>query len=142
VDPQPVARDRARWLTRGVLVTTAIAAIIAIAIPFAMTSAIRSSQSKAGAHDLKAALSDALTAQSLEPYAASPRLQEALLYEQAHDLGAARTAITQAAVREPLNWRIWLVRARIAAESGHAAQAVRYYKHAHVLDPLDPNVAE
>jgi Tfp pilus assembly protein PilF len=123
-----------------VLGIAAIAAIIAIAIPFATTSSIRSSQSEVGAHDLKAALSDALTAQSLEPYAATPRLQEALVYEQAHDFTAARTAITQAATREPLNWRIWLVRARIEAESGRAGQAVRDYKHAHVLDPLDTNV--
>jgi O-antigen ligase len=142
IDPHPAAHPRRRWVTRGILGIASVAALIVIAIPFAMTSAIRSSQSEAGSHDLKAALSDALTAQSLEPYAATPRLQEALIYEQAHDFGAARAAISQAAVREPLNWRIWLVRARIEAESGRAGQAVRDYKHAHVLDPLDPNLSE
>jgi O-antigen ligase len=136
----PEGRDRARWATRGALGVAAVAAIIAIAIPFAMTSAIRSSQSEVGTHNLKAALSDALTAQSLEPYAATPRLQEALVYEQAHDFGAARVAITLATAREPLNWRIWLVRSRIEAESGDAVQAVRDYKRAHVLDPRDTNV--
>jgi hypothetical protein len=141
-ESQPAVPARTRWVTRGALAIASVAAVVAIAIPFAMTSAIRSSQSEVGSHNLKAALSDALTAQSLEPYAATPRLQEALIYEQAHDFGAARAAVTQAASREPLNWRIWLVRARIAAESGHPTQAVRYYKHAHVLDPLDPNVAE
>jgi hypothetical protein len=139
-EPQPEGLDRARRATRGVLGVAAVAAIVAIAIPFAMTSAIRSSQSEAGAHNLKQALSDALTAQSLEPYAASPRLQEALVYEQARDFGAAQTAIALATAREPLNWRLWLVRSRIEAESGHAIQAVRDYKHAHVLDPLDTNV--
>jgi hypothetical protein len=141
-DSQSAARLRGRWITRGTLGVASVAALVAIAIPFAMTSAIRSSQSEAGSHNLKAALSDALTAQSIAPYAATPRLQEALIYEQAHDFGAARAAIGQAAVREPLNWRIWLVRARIEAESGRASQAVRDYRHAHVLDPLDPNIAE
>jgi O-antigen ligase len=134
------ARRRERGVTRGAMSFAAVAAMVAIAIPFAMTSAIRSSQSEVGNHDLKAALSDALTAQSLEPYAATPRLQEALVYEQAHDFTAARAAIVEAAVREPLNWRIWLVRSRIEAESGHAVQAVRDYKQAHVLDPRDTNV--
>jgi hypothetical protein len=134
------ARRQARWATRGALSISAIAAVVAIAIPFAMTSAIRSSQAEVSSHNLKAALSDALTAQSLEPYAATPRLQEALVYEQAHDFAAAQTAVVSASAREPLNWRIWLVRSRIEAENGRAAQAVRDYKHAHVLDPLDTNV--
>jgi O-antigen ligase len=133
-------RRRERWATRGAMSFAAVAAMVAIAIPFAMTSALRSSQSEVGNHDLKAALSDALTAQSLEPYAATPRLQEALVYEQAHDFTAARAAIVKAAAREPLNWRIWLVRSRIEAESGHPVEAVRDYKHAHVLDPRDTNV--
>jgi Flp pilus assembly protein TadD len=132
---------RERWITRWALCVAAIAAMIAIAIPFAMTSAIRASQADASAHNLKAALSDALTAQSLEPYAATPRVQEALIYEQAHEFGTARAVIAEAVAREPLNWQIWLVRARIEAESGHPVQAVRDYKRAHVLDPLDPNIA-
>ncbi len=130
------------WLPRGLLAGTGVAALIAIAIPFAMTSAIRSSQSAVGAGNLKAALNDALTAQRLEPYAASPRLQRALVLEQAHDYAAARVAVGQAAAREPTNWQIWLVRARIDAESGHARAAVRDFRRAHTLDPLSPATAE
>jgi hypothetical protein len=132
----------AKWVTAGVLSVTALAALVAVAIPFAMTSAIRSSQAAAGAHHLNTALSDALTAQRLEPYAATPRLQEALVLEQAHEFNPARAAIAQAAIREPTNWRIWLVRARIDAESGHAKAAVRDYRHAHALDPLEPATTE
>ncbi len=50
-------------------------AIVAIAIPLGATSAIRSSQADVRAHDMQAALDEAGTAQELEPYAATPRLQ-------------------------------------------------------------------
>jgi hypothetical protein len=133
---------RSKWVTGAVLSAGAVAAIVAVAIPFGMTSAIRSSQSAAASGHLQSALSDALTAQRLEPYAATPRLQRALVFERAHDYGAARTAIAEAATRESTNWRIWLVRARIDAESGHAKAAVRDYRRAHALDPLSPATAE
>jgi len=131
-----------RWLPRGLLAATGLAALIAIAIPLAMTSAIRSSQTAVRAGNLNTALSDALTAQQLEPYAATPRLQRALVLEQAHEYGPALAAVAQAAAREPTNWRIWLVRARIAAEGGHPQGAVRDYRHAHALNPLSPATAQ
>jgi O-antigen ligase len=140
--PQRLGGGRARWVTVGLLSTAAVAALIAIAIPFSMTSAIRSSQSAAGGGNLNAALGDALTAQRLEPDAATPRLQRALILEQAHDYGQARQAIAEAATREPTNWRIWLVRSRIDAESGHPRAAVRDYRRAHTLDPLEPAAKE
>ena len=132
----------ARWATAGVLSLAAAAAMVAIAIPFGMTSAIRSSQAAAGARHLNTALSDALTAQQLEPYAATPRLQRALVLERAHEYAAARTAISEAATREPTNWRIWLVSSRIDAETGHPRAAVRDYRRAHALNPLSPATAE
>ena len=132
----------AKWVTAGVLSVAAVAAMVAVAIPFGMTSAIRSSQSAAGAGHLNAALSDALTAQRLEPYAATPRLQQALVLEQAHEYTSARAPIAEATTREPTNWRIWLVRSRIDAESRHPRAAVRDYRRAHALDPLEPATAE
>jgi O-antigen ligase len=140
--PERSSGARTKWVTLGVLSGAAVAAMLAIAIPFSMTSAIRSSQAAAAGGNLNTALSDALTAQRLEPDAATPRLQRALVFEQAHDYRAARTAIAEAATREPTNWRIWLVRARIDAESGHARAAVRDYRRAHALDPLSPATAE
>jgi hypothetical protein len=130
------------WAPRGAVATLAAAAMIAIAIPFAATSAIRSSQAQARAGHLKAALDDAATAQRLEPYAATPRLQRALILETSGDLRDARASIAQAAARESTNWRIWLVCARIDAESGLAPAAVRDYRRAHALNPLSPATAE
>lgn len=133
---------RWRWMPRAAVVVAALAAIVAIAIPYGATSAIRSSQSEAGTGHLKAALDDAATAQNLEPYAATPRLQRALILETAGDLRGASVAIDQAAAREPTNWRIWLVRARIDAERGLALAAVRDYRRAHVLNPQSPATSE
>jgi hypothetical protein len=129
---------RRAWPLRMAVVALAIIAIVAIAIPYGMTSEIRASQSAARAGHLKAALGDAATAQRVEPYAATPRLQRALILEASGDLEGAQTAAAQAAEREPDNWRIWLLRARIDAESGHAIAAVRDYRRAHALNPRSP----
>jgi hypothetical protein len=129
------------WAVRGVLAALAVAAMVAIALPLGTTSAVRASQADARAGHLKAALDDAATAQGLEPYAATPRLQRALVLERLGDLAGARGAIAQAVAREPDNWQLWLVRARIEAESGNALAAVRDYRRAHALNPLDWNTA-
>ena len=129
------------WLPRGAVAALAVAATIAIAIPYSSEAAIRSSQRDARAGHMQAALDDAATAQRLEPYAATPRLQRALILEQLGDLQGARAAIGQAATRESWNWRIWLVRARIDAESGHPLQAVRDYQRAHALNPRSPTIS-
>jgi Tfp pilus assembly protein PilF len=41
-----------------------------------------------------------------------------------------------------VNWRLWLVRARIEAESGQVAAAVGDYRRAHALDPRSAATAE
>jgi hypothetical protein len=135
------AHGRSASGARVALAGVAICAMIAIAIPFGATAAIRSSQSEVRSGRLSAALSDAATAQRLEPYAASPRLQQALVLERAGDLSGARAAIAQAAARAPTDSGIWLVRARIDAESGRELAAVRDYRHAHALAPLSPTTA-
>jgi hypothetical protein len=139
-------RERSRRFSgfglRGGVGALALAAMVAIAIPLAATTEYRSSQSAAQSGNLHGALSDALTAQSLEPYAATPRLQEALVYEALHDFGQASAAITQATERAPLNWQLWLVRSRIQAEDGNAHAAVRDFRRAHALNPLSPATAE
>jgi hypothetical protein len=131
----------AGWATRMPPAVVALCAIGAIAIPFGATAAIRASQAQVKAGHLTAALDDAVTAQHLEPYAATPRLQQAVILEQQGDVRAARIAIAQATRREPTNWRLWLVRARIDAESGHEREAARDYRRAHGLNPLSPATA-
>ena len=130
-----------RWMPRALLAALAVLATVAIGIPFGATAALRSSQADVRAGNLSAALGAAATAQRLEPFAASPRLERALILERSGDLRDARAAITQASARESTDWSIWLVRARIDAESGHEAAAARDYRRAHALNPLSPTTA-
>jgi cytochrome c-type biogenesis protein CcmH/NrfG len=113
----------------------AVLAIVAIAIPLASLSLVRQSQAEVRDRDLAAALEDAKSAQNVEPAAASPRLQQALVLELGGDLAAAEAAARAAVERESTNWRLWLVLSRIAAERGKADTAVSAYKEARALNP-------
>jgi O-antigen ligase len=114
---------------------TAIAAIVAIAIPLASTSLLRESESDVRAGRLDEALEAARSAGNVQPGAASPRLQEALVLEQMGALGQAAGAAGAATEREPTNWKNWLVRSRIEAARGRAEAAVRYFREAESLNP-------
>lgn len=113
----------------------ALVAIVAIAIPLASLSLVRQSEAEARAGNLSAALDDARSAQNVEPGAATPRLQQALVLELSGDFGAAEAAARQAVDREETNWRNWLVLSRIAAENGRPAAAVAAYREARSLNP-------
>lgn len=123
-------------LARGGFALAALAAIVAIAIPLASTSLVRQSQAEATEGDTVAALEAARSAQNAQPGAASPRLQQALLYETLGDLDAASEAAHAATERESTNWRTWLVLARIEAQRGRADAAVEYYRKSRSLNPL------
>ena len=135
VEQRPAAPAR-RWLIpRLGLGLAALPALWAIAVPLATTIAVRRSQSAAGRGDLTAALKDASTAQDLEPGAASPRLQRALVLEQLGDVTGAEAAIAAARIREPTDWRLWLVSSRIETEADRPDLALADYRRARALNP-------
>jgi hypothetical protein len=113
----------------------AIASVVTIAIPLASTVLVRESEAEARQGDLTGALEAAEEAGDVQPGAATPRLQQALLLEQLGELGAARAAAMAATDKESTNWRTWLVLARIEAERGNAAAGVRAYRRARSLNP-------
>jgi len=116
-------------------VVVALIAIVAIAIPLATTSLVRDSEADVRDGDLAAALGAARSAQNVQPGAAGPRLQQALVLEAQRDLPAAEEAARAATEREATNWRTWLVLSRIEAERGMAAAAVRDFGRARSLNP-------
>lgn len=120
---------------RAAVAVAALVAIVAIAIPLASTSLLRQSEAEARAGDLDAALQKARSAQNVEPGAASPRLQQALVLEAQGELDAAAEMAEQAKEREPTNWRTWLVLFRIEAERGNADAALHLYRKARALNP-------
>jgi tetratricopeptide (TPR) repeat protein len=122
-------------LPRVVLAVVAIAAVVGIAIPLASTSSVRASQDSANNAQLDTALAKAQTAHHIQPYAATPSLQTALVFEVAGDLDGAATAATQATEDEPTNWRTWLVLSRLEAERGNVIKSIAAYRKARSLNP-------
>jgi O-Antigen ligase len=116
----------------------ALAVVVAIAIPLASTSLVRQSQDEAQVNDLSAALDDARSAQNVEPGAASPRLQQALVLETEGELPAAAAAARAATDRESTNWQLWMVLSRIEAQRGNTAAAISDYEKARSLNPRSP----
>jgi hypothetical protein len=125
-----------RMPVRVLVALGSLVVIVAIAIPLASTSLVRSSEAAARSGDLAAALDDARSAQNVQPGAASPRLQEALVLELRGELAAAAAAALAATEREETNWRNWLVLSRIEAERGRAVPSLRAYREARSLNPL------
>jgi len=113
----------------------ALAAIAIIAIPAATAGELRQSQVSARAGHLAPAFESARTASGLQPYAASPALQRALVLELQGNLSKALRAARDATVRERTNWRTWLVRAWLAAKANLPAEAVAAYREARELNP-------
>ena len=129
------ARRTRERRARVVLGALAVLAIPVLAIHLAGTSALRDSQARARSGDVAGALEKAHLAADIQPYAAGPRLQEALLLEQSGDLRGAGRAIARATADEPTNWRLWLIRSRIDARLGRASLAVADYRRANRLYP-------
>jgi hypothetical protein len=128
-------KPRLRIGVRAAVAALALVAIGAIAIPLASTTLVRQSEAQARSGDLSAALDSTRSAQNVQPDAASPRLQEALLLEIQGDFPAAEEAARAATDRESTNWRNWLVLSRIAAERGRVKTAVSAYREARALNP-------
>lgn len=122
-------------LPRAVPVMMAVAALCAVGIPMAAALAMRNSDRALADGRLAAALENARVAQRIQPYAATPRLQQALALEQAGDLRRAAAAARAATAREPTNWRTWFVLARIQAQGGDADVAVQTLRRARQLNP-------
>jgi O-antigen ligase len=131
---QAGGRHRRLALRLG-LVGAALACLIAIGIPLATASDVSKSQAAAAVGNTASALADARSAARLEPGAASPQLQLALVLELQHHYPAALTAARKATRDESQNWSNWLVLSRIEAESGHVKASVTAYRRARSLNP-------
>jgi O-antigen ligase len=137
-------RARFEWagLGTGVAVLAlAWALIFAQAIPWLAAGKISDSQAAVRRGDTATALAQALDAKSLQPWAASPYIQLALVAEQRHEFADARRWISAAVHRDSSDWRVWYLAARIQRESGQLAAFARSYAKARSLNPRSPIVA-
>jgi O-antigen ligase len=133
---------RGAFPLRLVIPAVAVFAIVAQAIPLISTVAIRDSQAAVRRGDLVAALDNAQSARRVEPWAASPYLQLALVLEGDGRLAAARRTIADAIERDRDDWRLWLVQARLETKVGAIRSARRSLRRAATLNPRSPLFAE
>jgi hypothetical protein len=135
-------RRRRNRIERAGVVAVAALALLAIWFPLRGATALQQSQIEAAHGNLAAALEEARDAAAAQPYAASPRLQEALLLEQRGKLRAAASAAAAATDKEGVNWRTWAILARVEAERGRIAEAIRALRRAHSVNPTYPLLQE
>jgi Flp pilus assembly protein TadD len=134
----PALEGRLRVVAVGLCAAAALVAIGVEAAPMLGELKVRNSQAAVARGDATAAQNDAVDAHKLEPWAATPYLQLALIYEQAGRLAGANRAIAAATIRDPDDWRLWLVASRLQVKSGAVGAAVRSLRRARALDPLSP----
>jgi tetratricopeptide (TPR) repeat protein len=127
-----------RVAPRAALGALAIVVIGLQLVPLLAQSKIRASQEAAAAGDGRQALESARDARRIQPWAASPNLQLALVEEQAGNIPAARAAIADAIERDRFDWRLWLVSARLETNSGRLPAARAALRRARSLNPKSP----
>ncbi len=141
VDRAPVAgeaRSRRRFAGGVALLLLAWLSICAAGLLLLSDRSLDASREAAARGDLDAAIEAAANARDLEPWAAEPRTQLALLYERAGDNDAAVEAMEEAIERAPRDYELYLVIARLQSTDGDLAGSRRSLKYAVALNPLEP----
>jgi hypothetical protein len=138
--PVPNARTRRDERRREIgwwagTVVASVAALIVIWLPYRGASDVRASERDVSQGRLDAALSEARSAADAQPYAATPRLQQALVLERQGKLNQAAAAARQATEKESTNWRTFYTLSRIEAERGRARASLAAYRVARQLNP-------
>ena len=123
---------------RVAIAALGVAAIAAQAPPLLSQLHLHDSRAAAADGRMAVAATDARQAHVLEPWAASPLLQLALVEEQVGDLRQANASVRGALARDRSDWRIWLVAARIETEAGRVGSARRSLAEARRLNPRSP----
>lgn len=137
--------SRARLTGRARIVAVAAATVVGLAliagqgIALLATLNLKQSQAAVRRGDVHAALRAALSARDLQPWAAEPYTQLALVEEQASALPEAERRIKQAITRNRADWRLWLIAARIQTKRGEIEEARRSLARARTLNPRDPS---
>ncbi len=124
------------WAVRGGLGIAALLLCLLQLPGLVSTSSIRQSRAAFARGDLLAARVKAQDAVDTQPWASSPLVQRALVFERLREFGAAADDLRRAQTRAPQDWRIPLLLARVEARRGRARDALAAYRRARELRPL------
>ena len=131
-----LAGGQARRAGRRVaLALCAWGAICAQAFPFLAGQQVEASQDAVDRGDLTEALDRAKSAEAIQPWAASTRLQLALVREELGQIEPAREEIDAAIERDDSDWRLQVVAARLAVKAGDIPDARAALARARALNP-------
>jgi tetratricopeptide (TPR) repeat protein len=131
-------RGRRRLALAVPFAAVGLTLIVAQAIALVAQTRLDSSQAAVRRGDTAEALAAARSARDVEPWAATPYLQLALVHEQAGSLPEAEQRIRQAIHRSETDWRLWLTAARIQTKRGEVAAARQSLARARQLNPRSP----
>jgi O-antigen ligase len=110
---------------------------IALIGPLLVERELDASRDAAAAGNLPSAVEHADTARSIEPWAASPYVQLALVAEAERDYETAAERLTQAIDREDRNWQLYYLRSRVERADGDTAAAEADVARARELNPRE-----
>jgi tetratricopeptide (TPR) repeat protein len=127
-----------RFVLGATVLALGWAVLCAQALPWVTAIQVRRSAAALDRGDGTTAFRRALEAKNLEPWAASPYLQLALVEEQRRKLRDARKWIQDGIDRNPIDWRLWLVAARIETKAGDINAARGSLRRAEALNPRSP----
>jgi tetratricopeptide (TPR) repeat protein len=123
---------------RPVIAILAVAAIIPQLVVLAASIHLDNSRSAVRAGNGARARSQALAAKAVEPWAASPYTQLALVEQRLGNLDSARAWLAGALSRSPRDWTLWYTAAKIDAQRGKILAAKRELDEARRLNPFSP----
>jgi len=124
--------------TRAAACAFCLVPLLAGAILYLSQSQLEESRAAARAGRLDEAVAAAARSAAIEPWAAPPRLQLALLAELEGRFKEAQAELSAAIARAPEDWRLWTVRTRLLLRSGDPSQALRAMNRARTLYPRSP----
>jgi hypothetical protein len=139
-NPRSKTERRPAWLLRkkGPIFTIVVVAWLLIAtqaIPLLAQTQIGESQAAVARGDSVTAKSAAMKARRIQPWAASPALQLALVMEQEGNLVQASAWIREAIRHDKTNWSLWLIATRIDVKRGEVGKAKQSLSRAIELNP-------
>jgi O-antigen ligase len=129
-------QDGRRFGLTVTAVVLAWASAVGLVGPLLVEHELDSSRAAAAKEDFGAAVDNAETARSIEPWAASPYVQLGLLAERQENYPVAITHFGHAIEREDRNWQWYYLRSRVEHEAGESKAALADLERARELNPV------
>jgi len=129
----------------GAIAATVVVAWLLIAaqsIPLLARTEIDKSKAAVARGDAVTAENAAMKARRIQPWAASPALQVALVMEREGKLAQASAWIREAIKHDKTNWSLWLTSTRIDVKRGEVGEAKQSLKRAIELNPRSPRMIQ